>query len=141
MGKELLDLSTLVDRDTINIKSKLHPEGRLYSLKAQKELSIYDTATLESRSEELGDIDLKKKPSPGQARKHTAALRAMVSLIMLDIEPAVVDSLSDVQMLAIWGVYQGAFERPGESGEGKAPGGQTSAAKSRASKGSTVATP
>lgn len=136
MTAEALDLSTIVERSTVRIRSKLHPDGKLYEILTQNDLSLYDTAVLEARGDVLSDLDLAVKPTAAQARAHTKALRDMTRMIVPSLEENVLAGLADLQMLSIFGVFSAAV---GEGESGNALSGQTSAASSRASNGSTAA--
>lgn len=139
MSDEVLDLSTLVERRTVRITSKLHRAGKLYELLGEQELSAWDGASLQARLVALSGFDLAKEPSPAQRRAYTKALRDLVAIVAPTIEPKVLEELRDAQLLAIFGVYTGGLgEAVGESGN--APSARTTGASSRGSNGSTAAT-
>lgn len=137
---ELLDLSTIVERRTVRITSKVHRDGKLYELLNEQELSAWDGARLQTGVRALTAFDLTKTPTAAQQRAYTKALRNIVSVIAPSIEEKVLGDLRDAQLLAIFGVYSLADETAGGD-SGNARGARTSGASSRGSRGSTAATP
>lgn len=118
---EALDLSTISDRTTVRVVSALHPKGKVYELLNPQELSLWQAANLERTSSDLKGYDLTVKPTPAKQRAYTKAMRALVGTVAPTIEEKVLEALSDVQLLAIYGV----FGSDGEAEPGNGGGAQT----------------
>lgn len=121
---EALNLSTITERRTVHVVSKLHPKGKLYELLNPQELSLWGAANLERVSVDLKGYDLTVKPTPAKARAYTKSLRDLVRTVAPSIEDKVLEALSDIQLLAIYGVF-GSDEGDGEDGPGNGGGAQT----------------
>lgn len=138
MSEEVLDLSTIVERRTVRITSKLHRGGKLYEILGEQELSIWHLAQIEAKAVELQGFDLGAVPTPAKQRAYRKALRDIVAVIAPSIEEKVLGELSDTHLLSIFAVFRGAEPRGGESGN--ASSAQTSGASSLGSNGSTAVT-
>lgn len=140
MSRELLDLSTIVDRPTVRIRSKLHPQGKSYEILAPNELSLYQTAVVEAKAGSLDDLDVTRKPTAAQERARRKSLLDLVEIVAPSIEEKVRRGLSDVQLLAIYGAFAGLLDQDEDGDSGNAVAARTSGGSSRASNGSTAAT-
>lgn len=138
MAEEILHLSTIVDRNTITIDSKQHPNGKTYELTGLADLGPYEYAIIFQRNEELERIGALKKPTEAQERQVRKMLDDSVALVVRGIEPAVVKSLTAEQKQMVLLAWSSQLERG--AAEGKAPSRRTTGASSRASRRSTAAT-
>lgn len=119
---EALDLSTITERRTVRVVSKLHTKGKIYELLNPQELSLWQAANLERMSVDLKAYDLTVKPTPAKQRAYTQALRNLVGTVAPAFEEKVLGELSDIQLLAIYGVFGSDDE---EEGSGNGDGAQT----------------
>jgi len=135
---ELLDLSTVVERDTVRITSKKHPAGKVYDLVNQDELGPYEYEIISSRHAKTAKLaNLTRKMTVVEKRELSKALGDIIKLLVPDLEPAVLSEMEDTQRARIvtaWAMKSGAAE--GEAQAGKS----TTANSSRASKPSTAVT-
>lgn len=136
---EVLELSTIVERRTVNIKSKQHPAGKLYEIRGSQELSVWDIAQVELLSTRMREVDFTSKPTEARERAFRKHLRDLVAIIVPSLEKPVVAAMSDTHLLAIFAVW--GNERGADGGVGNASSVRTSGASSRGSNGSTAATP
>lgn len=138
---ELLDLSTIVEKVTVRIRSKRHPAGKLYDLVSLDDLGVYEhqkVIQLHGQSVEL--LQSTKPLTEPQARTLSKGLGELVKMLLPGIEPAVIAELTNAkrsQIITAWAL-RNQGETPSE--EGKARPKRTTAASSRRSKGSTAAT-
>lgn len=123
MAPEALDLSTIGERVTVRVVSKLHTKGKVYELLNPQELSLWQAANLERVSVGLKGYDLEVRPTPAKARAYTKSLRDLVATVAPTLEEKVLEALSDVQLLAIYGVFgsgdsnaEGTETTPGNGG-------------------------
>lgn len=137
---ELLNLSTVVDRATINITSKKHPTGKQYELRNLADVGPYEYALFLHHSREVDELKKLKKLTPAQERSVKKLLDAIVSLVVFGLEPAVLKALTEQQKETIvvsWTALvssQGAAEGNGQKGR------RTTAGSSPGSRRSTAAT-
>lgn len=115
---EALNLSTISDRRHVRVETSLHPKGKDYELLNPQELSLWQAANLERKSVELKGYDLTAKPTPAKERAFRKSLRDLVSTVVPSLEEKALGELSDVQLLAIYGV----FGSDGEDEDGETPG-------------------
>lgn len=137
---EVLTLSTIVERDTINIVSKRHPRGKLYELANLADLGPYEYAIVTARNEELQPLLARKKLTPAQERMLTKALDDVVKLLLLNVEPSVLAALTIQQKEMIVFTWIGQVSKQGAAEGNGRPSRRTTAGSSRASKSSTAAT-
>ena len=140
MSEEILNLSTIVERATINVTSKRFPKGKLYELVNLADLGPYEHAVIAHHSAEVDKLKALKKMTPAQTRQAQKLLDDTVKLVCPTIEPSVLAALTEQQkemIVVTWSVHistQGAAE-------GNAPPRRrTGAGSSRLSKRSTAAT-
>jgi hypothetical protein len=135
----LLELSTLVERETILIRSGLFPDGKHYEVRNGGELDAIEYQTLESAHRSFVKIQEKgDTATSADARRVSELLRKIVLLIVPDLEPEVLDELGDDKRLQILDVWNRSVTR---GAEGNAPGRlSTGGGSSRDSKPSTAAT-
>lgn len=135
---EVLDLSTIVEKRTIRIRTLAHPDGKLYELLNVDDLGVYDLELLGRHEKLLSELAAVKKPTPAQERALDRALDEMIKLAVPDLEPRVLRELSQskkAMILKSWAPAQ-------EGGDpGNAASAPTGGARSRDSKPSTAATP
>lgn len=139
MGTEILNLSTTVERATVNIESKKHPKGKLYEFANLADLGPYEHAVLAQRMVEVNELRKLKKMTAAQQRQIDALLDEMVSMICLKLEPVVLAALTDAQKQWILLTWSARLETPGAA-EGNRKSRRTTAASSRGSSRSTAAT-
>jgi hypothetical protein len=152
VSKEILDLATVVDRDTVRIRTKKNPAGKVYELLNMEELSAFDFAILSDRHKRtrglVGRTD--RKMTPAEKRTVTKALKDILAQIVVGIEPAVINEIEmsvASQIVAAWALkYQDTEDDHATDGddtgaaEGDSPRRSTTAGSSRSSKSSTAAT-
>jgi hypothetical protein len=137
----LLDISTVVERDAINIRSKRHPDGKVYTLVNLDEFGAFEFETIVSLDKKAGKLkQLKRKPTAAEERTVRWALGEILKLIVIDLEPAVLAEIEDIQRAKIVGAWTDKITSGATEGEAPAAPGSTTAASSRASKRSTAAT-
>lgn len=138
---EVLSLSTIVERKTINIESKRHPAGKLYELANLADIGPYEYAIIHQRAAEAEQLRRVKKPTVAQKRRTKKLLDDTVKLVLHGIEPAVLAALSDQQKDMIV-VTWSAHLQTQRAAEGNAPAKprRTTGASSRASRSSSAAT-
>lgn len=142
---ELLDLSTVVDRDTVRIRTKKNPNGTVYELLNLDELGAFEHAIISQRHKTtrgmLGRTD--RKMTPAEKRTVTKALKDILAQIVIDLEPHVLKELDQTQaskIVAAWAMkYQDDDDGAAEGKDSESL--STTAGSSRNSKTSTAATP
>lgn len=139
MSEEIMNLSTIVTRKTINIASKKHKTGKVYELANLADLGPYEHAIIYQRNEELEKLAKAAKPTQAQERQVKKMLDDTVSLIVRDLESAVLKELTSEQKQMVVFAWSAHLEAPGAA-EGKAPSRRTTGRSSRDSKSSTAAT-
>lgn len=96
--KQVLDLSTIVDRPKVRIVSELHPDGQFYDMRTRDEMSVIEHQKVSERYrwviEELETQD-PAEMSEKQARMLTEALNDITRLVLDGIEPQVLAALDD----------------------------------------------
>lgn len=121
--KELLDLSTVVERDTIRITSKLHKDGKAYEVAHPDDFSIIQLekiGQLQGVSQTLQTAASKRKLKPAEERQLQKSLKDTVALIVPGIEPTVLRVLTDTMCLRIVGVWQANAPATKETDSGNA---------------------
>lgn len=119
---ELLDLSTVVDRDTVRIRTKKNPDGNVYELLNLEELGAFEHAVVskchQKASSLVGRAD--RKLTPAEQRTVTKALKDILALIVKDLEPHVLAELDQTQaskIVAAWAMKYS--DGDAESAEGE----------------------
>lgn len=138
---ELLDLSTIVERNTVRIRSKKHPAGKLYELLNRDDLGVFEHAQIvkmHTRASQLLDLANSRNLKPVEQRELSKALRDVVKLLMPGIEPVVLRELSDTQLAKTVAVWAAMHQDAPEGNARSRP--RTGGGNSRVSKRSTAAT-
>lgn len=140
---ELLDLTTVVKRDTIRLRSKKHPAGKQYALINPEELGAFEHAQLTNGLEtmqRLGSIT-GRKLSAKETRELNKALGDMLKMLVIDLEPATLTETEDVQRARIISAWsqKAAGAAVGEAPPAARARRSTTARSSRGSKPSTAA--
>lgn len=122
MSKHLLDISTVVDRDTVGISTKKHPEPKVYEILNLDELGAYEHAMISKLHQKtrglVGRTD--RKMTPAESRIVTKALKDILALIVVNLEPHVLKEIDQTQaakIVAAWAmthVEDGAGAAEGE---------------------------
>lgn len=141
---ELLDISTVVDRDTVHIRTKKNPDGKSYALLNLEELGAYEHAIVSKCHQKarglVGRTD--RKTTPAEKRTITKALKDILALIVIDLEPHVLAELDQLQasrIVAAWAMKYASDDDGAAEGEDSASL-STTAGSSHDSKHSTAAT-
>lgn len=116
-----LDLDTLVERLHIRIRSKAHPDGKLYDLRTPDELGIIEHQRFQASARDaykLREVDPEKLTAK-QAKVLTHALHTAVEIVLPDLEGDVKDELSDQQLARIAETF--AAQLPDQDGEEPGP--------------------
>jgi hypothetical protein len=135
---EILDLSTVVERDTVRIRTKKNKPGKLYDLVNLDELGPFEHQTIIAKHAKVAKFaSLSRKLTAAEKGQLNKALGDILKLLVLDLEPAVLAEMEDTQRARIvttWALKHGAAE-------GEEPAGpSTTGGSARASKRSTAAT-
>lgn len=136
--KPLLDLSTLIQRETIRI------DGIVYDLRNSGELTIFDLAHLERTSERVHQLDQLAEPSTDERDEYGRLLAKAVPLI-LDAPPEVHAKLSTAQREAILWTFIGLSQpslgltRAAATETAATASAKTARRSARGSRASTVA--
>jgi hypothetical protein len=111
VSEELLDLATVVDRDTVRIRTKKNPQGKVYELLNMNELGAFEHAILADRHKRtraiIGRTD--RKMTAAEKRTATKALKDILAQIVIDLEPAVLQEIqmgTAAQIVAAWALKQ-----------------------------------
>lgn len=138
---ELLDLATVVERDTVRIRTKKNPEGKLYDLLNLEELGPFEHQVLLSRHAKWSALAERtdRKLTAVQQREIHKALGDILKLLLPEIEPAVLAETETPQRIRI--VEAWATKNSTGAAEGEAQESQPiTAGSSRGSRPSTAAT-
>lgn len=123
MSKHLLDISTVVDRDTVGISTKKHPTPKVYELFNLDELGAYEFAVISKAREKTRDLlgRTDRKMTPAEKRIATKALKDILALIVKDLEPHVLAELDQTQAAKIVAAWAMKFvaDDDAESAEGE----------------------
>lgn len=134
---QLLDIATVVERDTVNIRSTRHPAGKVYELVNLDELGVFEHETILARSAAASKYtQLRRKPTAADKRDLMKALGDVLVLIVLGLEPSVLAEIEAPQRDKIIGAW--AEKYSGEAA-GEAPAALTTGGSSPGSKRSTAA--
>lgn len=122
MSKHLLDISTVVDRDTVGISTKKQKTPKIYELLNMDELGAFEFAVIQKARDKtrtlLGRTD--RKLTPAEKRTATKALKDILALIVVDLEPHVlaeIDQTQAAKIVAAWAMKY--VEDDAESAEGE----------------------
>lgn len=136
---EVLDLSTVVEKAHVRIRSRKHPAGKLYELVNIDDLGPFEHQTivsLHARASEL--LQSSSALTEPQSRTLTKALGDIVKLLMPGLEPAVLAELTNAKRSQIVQTWAERNAPPGAD-PGNAPSRRTTGGSSRSSKRSTAA--
>ncbi len=140
---ELLDITTVVQRDTVNIRTKKNPAGKLYELLNIDELGSFEHQAIVNCHGIVQTLSqLKKKPTAAQERQLSKALGDILKLIIPTLEPRVLAEIEDTQRAKIvtaWSIKHATDDGAAEGEDGQASA-STTGDSSPASKRSTAAT-
>lgn len=103
----VLNIDTLApDRETVNIKSKEHPEGKLYELAHAEDLGLSDQQFLYSRGLRL-DALVKRRTELGDEEKAELdmILEGMVGLVLPDLPPEIRERIGAMPKVQIVEVF------------------------------------
>jgi hypothetical protein len=142
---ELLNISTVVERDTVTIRSKKHPAGKAYDLVNIEELGAFEYEIIVSRHAKVGKLaHLTRKMTAAEQREINKALADILKLLVIGLEPTVLTEMESAiraRIVTAWAVKHGAAEGEAPAGRPKRkPRKRTTAGSSRASRRSTAAT-
>jgi hypothetical protein len=141
MAEEILNLSTVVERPTINVTSKKHKQGKLYELVNLADLGPFEHAAILQRQQELAPLRKLKKLTEPQKRQVKKMLDDMVVLLCPTLEPMVLKELTDEQKEMIIVVWSAHVTVDTGAAEGNRQSRRTTAARSRGSRSSTASAP
>lgn len=120
MAEPLLNLDTLVARDTVRIVSKTHPDGKSYELRNPDELGLIDHARIRHRYGQFVELHGKGDDiTEAEAEIVAAAARDLVLSICPDIEAEVLDDLHDLKktrILEAWLARHGLLDQKTDDG-------------------------
>jgi hypothetical protein len=140
MAEELLSLSTIVDKATVNITSKKHPRGKQYELVDLDDLSPLDHQKIVVKHADATTLmQTEGVLTPTQSRSLEKLLGDIVKILIPTLEPIVLRDLSNGQRSRILRVWAARNSGGGEGGATPTRS-RTTAASSRRSKSSTAAT-
>lgn len=143
---ELLDLSKVVETDTIRLKSKKHTDGKPYDLINRSDLGIFEYHKLQAMQTQAATLTAAITKGPLDAKKKAALMKVLgglVKLLIPTIEPATLATLTRPEREQIILTWLARHFDPAELGgtEGEAPRRpRTGAASSPGSRRSTAAT-
>lgn len=138
MSEEILDLSTVVERARVRIRTLKQPAGKLYELLNLDDLGPYELAVIKARhGEAVKLLNAEKKLTAPQKRALHKALGDIVAILIPSLEPGVLDEMEQAPRALI---VQAWAARNAGGDQGNPAGGPTTAASSRASRRSTKAT-
>ena len=138
---ELLDLATVVDRDTVRIRTKKNPDGKVYELLNMEELGAFEFAILASRHEKTRGLDrTDRKMTPAEKRTVAKAVKDILTQIVIDLEPTVLAEINPVQGAKIVGAWAAKYQDDGAAEGEDSASPSTTAGSSHNSKASTAAT-
>lgn len=141
---ELLDLATVVDRDTVRIRTKKNPDGTVYDLIERDELGPYELQLIYNRYEKWQRLLLlsDRKLSPAEKREVSKALGDILKLLIPELESPTLAEMELVQRARIVAKWSEKYQDQGAA-EGEAPTSPppTTAGSSHGSRRSTGATP
>jgi len=127
---QVLDLSTLFERDTVKM-----PDGSSYELRNPQEFGVLDEHKMRALMKKAADLDAVSDPTDAQAAEAAKILHDLATMLIVDLR----DEIPDWACVAIFRFW---IEKAGtdEPGDGSPRKPRTTAASSRGSKRSTAAT-
>jgi len=99
---ELLTLDTIAKRDTISIKSKKYPAGKVYELANAADFGPIEWALMVRRSEEAQALLAKKRATKKDGQRGQDIIDEFVKLVVHGIEPATLLELTPQQRQSIY---------------------------------------
>lgn len=142
MTEEIMNLSTIVERSVMTIKSKKHPKGKVYECANLADFGPFEYAQLAMKSGEVDKLKAVKKPTAAQKRLAEKMLNDVVKMICPSVAPAVLAELTgqQKQMIVInWSLHVQSERDGAAEGNAPKPRPRTTAGSSRVSKRSTAA--
>jgi len=143
VSKHLLDISTVVERDTVGISTKKQKTPKIYEVFNLDELGAFEHAQISRLHQKVrgmvGRTD--RKQTPAEKRIVTKALKDILALIVVDLDPHVLQEIDQTQaakIVAAWAMKY-ADDGAAEGEDSESP--STTAGSSPSSKSSTAATP
>lgn len=122
---EILSLSTVVKRDTISIKSKKHPNGKIYEIAAAADFGPLEYALLHQRQQEVAKYERLKRLTKKQQARVEQILDEMIGMVVLELEPAVRRELTVKQkqtLIFAWIMNSRAAEGNGRAAASRSTG-------------------
>ena len=145
MSDHLLDVATVVDRDTVGISTKKSAKPKIYELINPDELGAYEYAIFVSRRKKVAGMErTDRKLTSSEMRVYTKAVKDILSQIVIDLEPQVLAEMersAAEKIVVSWTLKHFGGEADTGAAEGedrKSP--STTAGSSPDSKRSTAAT-
>lgn len=124
MSDELIDIATVVERDTVRIRTKKNQEGKLYELLNIDELGPYEYQVIVNAHAKVQKFGaLKRKPTAAQERELDKALADILKLLIPSLEPRVLaemESTPRARIVTAWSMKNSADvgDSPGEAAAG-----------------------
>ena len=124
MSTHLLDISTVVDRDTVGISTKKHPEPKIYEVLGLDELGAFEHARISKLHRKTSGLVARtdRKMTPAESRIVTKALKDILALIIVGLEPHVLQEIDQTQaakIVAAWAMKYVEADDDAESAEGE----------------------
>lgn len=135
----LLDLSMIIDRPKILLRTKTHPAGQIYELLHPSELSAFQLAIIQKLNPAV-ILDPAKRPTKKQEAAQRKALLELVQMVGPSIPAAIRSAAPTMYLLAFYMAFLGLI-KDGDQGNARSARTSTTGASSRGSKSSTAATP
>lgn len=137
----LLDLSTVVKRDRINLRSTRHPDGKAYELINADEFGTYEWESFQAHCAVISQyVNTKKKLTSAQEKQLRKALGDVLRMIIVGLESSALAEIEDIQRGKILGAWADKNLPQMGAAEGEAdPSPSTTAGSSRGSRRSTAA--
>lgn len=141
MSEEILSLSTIVEKATVNIASKLHPRGKLYELVDLDDLGPIEHQKIVVKHAEAAQLlESPKELTEAESRKLGKLLGDVVKILLPSIETKVLNELSNAKRSTILRVWAARQQTASTASDDTPRSRRTTAASSRRSKSSTAAT-
>jgi hypothetical protein len=123
--KPLLSLSTIVERDTIELASKKFPHGKIYEIANAADFGPVEWAILTRRSEEAQTLLNKTRKTKKDEQRAQDIIDEFVRMIVHGLEPATFRELTKQQRQSIYFAWlikiTGAAEGNAQTGSTKKP--------------------
>ena len=120
MSKHLLDVSTVVDRDTVGISTKKNQTPKIYEILDLEELGMFEHARISQLHQKtrgmVGRTD--RQMTAAEKRIVTKALKDILALIVIDLEPHVLKEIDQTQAAKIVTAWAMKHQTPDGAAEG-----------------------